>query len=259
MVGTDPSRDIAVLAAQVNLPAITWGDASATLAGATVGAVGYPVLATNVASVARGVLSRTLDWDGVDLVQTDAALNPGNSGGPLFDECGLVLGVVSFKIRQTEGFSFAIAEHEVLAGLVAARANPQSPTVSTVATLEDWDALILAYDDRIFDIWDAFFASPGNDEDWNTAIAGYQQLWDDVAALRADIADHNFTADGPSCESARVLLSQAAQRLSLAVTNLRDVFISGVFEPDVTFQTVGRQLAESRDFGDQAWVEKDNC
>src|SRR6516164_8233878 len=60
-------------------------------------------------SVTAGILSSVRDsGDGFKVLQTDAAVNPGNSGGPLVNSKGQAIGVVSFKLRSTEGLNFAI-------------------------------------------------------------------------------------------------------------------------------------------------------
>jgi hypothetical protein len=59
--------------------------------------------------VTAGILSSVRDsGDGFKVLQTDAAVNPGNSGGPLVNNKGQAIGVVSFKLRSSEGLNFAI-------------------------------------------------------------------------------------------------------------------------------------------------------
>ena len=60
-------------------------------------------------SVTRGIVSGLRKIDAVTAIQTDAAMNPGNSGGPLLDRKGAVLGVNSFIQRGSQGLNFAIA------------------------------------------------------------------------------------------------------------------------------------------------------
>jgi hypothetical protein len=59
--------------------------------------------------VASGILSSVRDsGDGFKVIQTDAAVNPGNSGGPLLNNQGQATGVVSFKLRSADGLNFAV-------------------------------------------------------------------------------------------------------------------------------------------------------
>jgi hypothetical protein len=77
-------------------------------AGQEVVAIGSPLgLLQN--SVTRGIVSGLRKIDQLTVIQTDAALNPGNSGGPLMSRDGTVIGVNSFMLRGTQGLNFAIA------------------------------------------------------------------------------------------------------------------------------------------------------
>jgi len=83
--------------------------------------VGKQVLAVGAAfgqlSVTRGIVSGTRQLDGLNYLQTDAAVNPGNSGGPLLAENGRVLGLVVSKLRRAEGISLAVPAEAVRAVL----------------------------------------------------------------------------------------------------------------------------------------------
>ena len=78
-------------------------------AGRPVIAFGHPWSLDYTAT--RGIVSGTKSFNGIEVLQTDAALNPGNSGGPLIDEkSGVVVGINAAKLNrsQTEGLNFAV-------------------------------------------------------------------------------------------------------------------------------------------------------
>ena len=113
IVGRDPATDLAVLRVPAdNLMAAEWGDSDRLEVGALVWAVGSPFGLQR--SVTCGILSAK-NRAGVagrvyqELLQTDAAVNPGNSGGPLVDAQGRVVGINTAIMGDAfQGISFAI-------------------------------------------------------------------------------------------------------------------------------------------------------
>jgi serine protease Do len=114
IVGTDERTDIAVLKiAATGLPVVQFGDPSRVRPGQWVLAIGSPFGFQN--SATAGIVSaigRSLPSENyVPFIQTDVAVNPGNSGGPLFNMQGQVIGINSEIFSRTGGFmgvSFAI-------------------------------------------------------------------------------------------------------------------------------------------------------
>ncbi len=115
VVGADTYSDIAIIKINAdNLPAATLGDSGSAKVGDEVYAIGNP-LGVLTSSVSRGIISgldRTITIDDVSmtLMQTDAAVNPGNSGGGLFNSIGELIGIVNAKSASidVEGLGFAI-------------------------------------------------------------------------------------------------------------------------------------------------------
>jgi hypothetical protein len=79
--------------------------------GEEVLAIGSPALGRSAleSSVTRGIISGIRSMEGLMVIQTDAALNPGNSGGPLVDSSGQVVGINTIKAIQQESIGFAVA------------------------------------------------------------------------------------------------------------------------------------------------------
>ena len=114
VLGADPKTDVAVLKIEAkNLPVVALGNVKDLRVGEWVLAIGSPFGFEN--TVTAGVVSakgRTLpDDSAVPFIQTDVAVNPGNSGGPLFNSRGEVVGINSQIYSQSGGYmgvSFAI-------------------------------------------------------------------------------------------------------------------------------------------------------
>jgi len=111
LIGSDPETDVALLKINGdNLPIAILGDSEALKVGQKVAAVGSPfglesTITTGIVSAKHRTRGNTIYRD---FIQTDANVNPGNSGGPLVNLNGEVIGMNTFILAQTEGLGFSI-------------------------------------------------------------------------------------------------------------------------------------------------------
>ncbi len=128
LVGQDPDNDIALLKLvdpPPGLESVEFADSSALEVGQRVFAIGNPfglnrtMTSGIISSLGRSIRSesgRLID----DIVQTDAAVNPGNSGGPLLDTAGRIIGINTAIVSQTgasNGIGFAVPVNRIRASL----------------------------------------------------------------------------------------------------------------------------------------------
>ena len=138
LLGSDSTQDLAVLAiccSQSFEPVMLSADRARQ--GSDVVVMGYP-LGSEIALMTRGIVSGVM-FDALRngwIVQTDAPLNPGNSGGPLFTLDGEVVGINTYVVRESgsgvtvEGFGFAVASETVRGALPALKAG-QGSSITT--------------------------------------------------------------------------------------------------------------------------------
>jgi S1-C subfamily serine protease len=149
----DSRRDIAVLKVKTTLPSLEIASDHRFKRGEEITIIGNPGVKfiRNVIpnAVSRGVLSGEIIWRGFHYYQLGASVNHGNSGGPVLDSSGKVLGVVTLK-AQEEAIGFCIPSSDLLSALAAMdayspedvkRANKKHDVVAAVSLLREISAL----------------------------------------------------------------------------------------------------------------------
>ena len=141
LIGRDASLDVAVLKINaINLPVVILGSSAsnALTQGDKVFTLGYPFgIRGDDVSFKEGVLSRRLNVDGVDHLEISAEIHPGNSGGPLVNDFGEVVGINTFKYGQViggiilgEAIKFALPIDAVKPILSALKAGTHASAIS---------------------------------------------------------------------------------------------------------------------------------
>ena len=143
VLGSSPENDIALVkvADATGLPKATIGDSETLEVGDDVVAIGNALDLGSTPTVTKGIISaknRTLDIDAnltlTGLLQTDAAINHGNSGGALVNASGEVIGINSAGIPGAQNLGFAIASN-TFSPLIETLKSGKTPLVAPVAVL----------------------------------------------------------------------------------------------------------------------------
>lgn len=190
VAATAPTVDIAVLKVgpgDVSRAVLPLGSALSTRVGQDVLAIGS-ALGTLHNTVTRGIVSGVRRSGEVLLLQTDAAVNPGNSGGPLLDSRGTVLGVTTMGYVERQGLNFAVAADHVTALLDG---RPVPATVAESRALSPASAV-----DGL---------SPTVASDSEQARTSGRQVYDETlrrAALQADGLDGDWQRYRSQCQVA---------------------------------------------------------
>lgn len=143
--------DLAVLKIDArNLPTLTLGNSDDIRVGQSVVAVGNPLSLQFERSVTAGIISalnRSLALDeqtiAEDLIQTDATINKGNSGGPLVNLKGEVIGINTYKTSQGEGMGFALPINIVKP--IIASIQEKGSFTPTIIGIVGYDKQVAAY------------------------------------------------------------------------------------------------------------------
>lgn len=231
VVGSDPMTDIALLRVQSDrsLPAITFGDSDEMRPGDEVFAVGNPfglggtVTSGIVSAKSRNIHSGPFD----DFIQTDAAINRGNSGGPLFNNAGEVIGV-NTAIFSPDGGSVGIGF-----------AVPSDLVRTVVADLED--------DGTITRGWLGVQIRPMTEE--VASVLGYdgprgaviEDVIDDSPAAKAGLKDGDIilSFNGTQIQDLRDLTRAVAETSPDAVAKVVVLHHGAETSYDVTIGTLG--------------------
>ena len=133
VIGSDDVRDLAVVSICCgHFHKMSFGNASGLESGHEVVNIGYPLGMPGEATVTKGIVS-AIRYDSERqswVIQTDAVINSGNSGGPMLSMSGEVLGINTFKRvgAGIEGLGFAISEQTVQQRIPALRSSSLAPT-----------------------------------------------------------------------------------------------------------------------------------
>ncbi len=213
VIGSLPDYDLALLRAPAphSVTPLAFVAAQPTL-GANVSVIGFPSGVSGTPSLTRGAISKHAPFTqfsgftgpGV-MVQIDAALNPGNSGGPMVNDCGEVVGVATQKLfstadgRDVEGIGYGVSAETIASQLTALRTTPHVTTrgpgsIATVGPGSSERARYGVESSGAFGSVGTWFHIAG-DDGWSSALAldGYSNdsLYDEGRLVVACFHDTN--------------------------------------------------------------------
>ena len=151
VVGTDPEADVALIKmGGFGLPSVEIGTVEDLVVGDEVMALGYALDLPGTATLTRGIVSafRPNEFGSLAAIQSDAALNPGNSGGPMVNLKGEVVGINTATLIEAQAINYAIAIDDavpVIARLRAGSSLPPGKYINqiypySVSVPTDWNA-----------------------------------------------------------------------------------------------------------------------
>jgi len=117
VIKTNPDFDLALLKIEYDsLPGLWLADSDSIDYGDPVVAIGTPLDKMLTSTLTKGIVSGIRDFDGIHMIQTDVKINSGNSGGPLINEKGEVVGMSTMKIKAkgVEGIGFCIPSNDII-------------------------------------------------------------------------------------------------------------------------------------------------
>ena len=118
----DSHRDLALLAVKTDLPPLRVARSYTFRKGEEITVIGSPGIGDGVVlenAISRGVMSTRATLEGQNFYQLGIAVNPGNSGGPVFDSSGRVIGVVTLKTEKQEALAFCVPIEDLQSALAS--------------------------------------------------------------------------------------------------------------------------------------------
>jgi hypothetical protein len=151
VISRDTQRDLAIVkinATGVDFPTMKMGNPDELEIGQEIIVVGYSLGLEGETSISKGIVSAFRSDAGINYIQTDAAVNPGCSGGPLLNLEGDAMGVVTFKIagEAVEGMGFAISmdEAKIFINSVIKTIQPSEPSERAVDRITNMELEVMA-------------------------------------------------------------------------------------------------------------------
>jgi S1-C subfamily serine protease len=227
IVGTDPESDLAVIRADAaNLPYATFGESAALHAGQLVIAIGNPLgfqstVSTGVVS-ALGRALRSREGRLIEnIIQHTAPLNPGNSGGPLVDSRGRIVGLNTAIILGAQGIGFSIPSDTAkwVVSQILSLGRVRRGSLGIAAQLRPLSRRTARY----FNLTQASSVEVLSVTRGGPAAQGGMRKGDLIVAMNgADITNvdllQKFLADWPIGKQVTVSVLRVQERLELAVT-----------------------------------------
>jgi hypothetical protein len=199
-------RDICILTAQADLPVAPMRSVKTLKIGEKVFAVGAP--RGLELSISDGIVSqlRNVAGENVPTIQTNAAISPGSSGGGLFDEQGLLLGLTSFYVKSSQNLNFAAPSDWLQEALEGKKVPPSHEPASDTSSPRPGDLIdrtcgwqLVAQSDAL-----QFYLDPCEVKKYEKRVLAWR--------LQSPQKDRASTKDGTTSEKLRIAYDCDIQR-----------------------------------------------